>query len=518
MAGDQVSALVQYYHQSTATSTKNNLLPDILTNLVMSLGANPNAAAMFKSNLSAVQGQLSNTPGFITQTQPQTINLNAPLAYLTVLFFDERFNFIAAADGGAARQQVLQSVDQNGAQLVIAGMKAPKNGYAYVYISNQSVQDVFFDSLRVGINAGNIVEENHYYAFGLKIAGISSRKLSDRYEGLVKNNNLYNDKELFDDGDLDWYDYGFRNYDPQIGRFVQIDPLTDEYAPLSGYHYAANDPIGNGDADGLSVISSLGQAACWSGQSMAMVNMLNTLGVVANVIGITSDVLNVAGKTGQVVNDATVKSQINGQLKTQGVGQKSLDGQKNPSSSASQKMKMDEMESQRVPFYSEPISYFRNADNPFKNNEALQLDRHNDRVRELRLRAQIKQDEKDKAAVILNMLLFAAPEATAFINEAEKAIVIGEGMGRVKQAAQSMGAKWYQAWSKNFVEGRLMTDAELTAAKARNGRWIQSKIKAGYKIYDIGIDPTRAIRSPFYELEKFILQQNNYPVYKLPRL
>lgn len=41
--------------------------------------------------------------------------------------------------------------------------------------------------------------------------------------------NLYNDKELFDDADLNWYDYGFRNNDPQIGRFTQLDPLTDDY-------------------------------------------------------------------------------------------------------------------------------------------------------------------------------------------------------------------------------------------------------------------------------------------------
>jgi len=63
---------------------------------------------------------------------------------------------------------------------------APKNGYVYVYISNRSDQPVYFDNFAVSISAGNIVEEDHYYAYGLKIAGISSKKLPDANEGTVK--------------------------------------------------------------------------------------------------------------------------------------------------------------------------------------------------------------------------------------------------------------------------------------------------------------------------------------------
>ncbi len=96
--------------------------------------------------------------------------------------------------------------------------------------------------VKVGVN---------YTAFGLKIAAISSKKLPDANEGGIKNDNLYNDKELWDDADLNWYDYGFRNYDPQIGRFPQLDPLTDDYPELTPYQYAGNEPIANIDIDGL---------------------------------------------------------------------------------------------------------------------------------------------------------------------------------------------------------------------------------------------------------------------------
>jgi hypothetical protein len=106
--------------------------------------------------------------------------------------------------------------------------------------------------------------------------------------------------------------------------------------------------------------------------------------------------------------------------------------------------------------------------------------------------------------------------------KAEKVIVIGEGMGAVKTTAktlqaQGINAKWYQAWSKNFPTNRLMTPTEFSAAQARNARWLNSKINQGYKIYDIGIDATRTIRSPFYQLERNILQQRGYPTTVIPR-
>ena len=46
-------------------------------------------------------------------------------------------------------------------------------------------------------------------------------------------------------------DYGFRIYNPAVGRFLSIDPLTDDYPFFSPYQFAGNDPTNAIDLDGL---------------------------------------------------------------------------------------------------------------------------------------------------------------------------------------------------------------------------------------------------------------------------
>jgi RHS repeat-associated protein len=62
---------------------------------------------------------------------------------------------------------------------------------------------------------------------------------------------LYNGKELQTELGLDWYDYGFRFYDPTIARFGSADPLSEENHIQSPYVYAANNPIRYIDFMGL---------------------------------------------------------------------------------------------------------------------------------------------------------------------------------------------------------------------------------------------------------------------------
>jgi len=83
-----------------------------------------------------------------------------------------------------------------------------------------------------------------YYAFGWEMPG---RKFNtgDYRHGF---NGKENDREW---GDQLIQDYGFRLYNPAIGKFLSVDPLAPDYPELTPYQFASNTPLWAIDLDGL---------------------------------------------------------------------------------------------------------------------------------------------------------------------------------------------------------------------------------------------------------------------------
>ncbi|MDP4210569.1 MAG: RHS repeat-associated core domain-containing protein, partial [Bacteroidota bacterium] len=92
----------------------------------------------------------------------------------------------------------------------------------------------------------NTLQVADYYPFGSSFTPVNPNN---------DNKYLYNGKEKQDDvlggTNLDWYDYGARFYDAQIGRWTTIDPLAEKYSSISPFVYCANNPIIFIDPNGM---------------------------------------------------------------------------------------------------------------------------------------------------------------------------------------------------------------------------------------------------------------------------
>lgn len=99
----------------------------------------------------------------------------------------------------------------------------------------------------------DVITANDYAPFGSLLAG-RNYNAPNRKDYTYGFNGKMNDNEVKGEGNQQ--DYGMRIYDPRLGRFLSVDPLTKEYPWNSTYAFAENDVIRNIDLDGLEVKKS----------------------------------------------------------------------------------------------------------------------------------------------------------------------------------------------------------------------------------------------------------------------
>ncbi len=123
------------------------------------------------------------------------------------------------------------------------------DGYKYVYQFKDHLDNVrlsYKDANKDGsITQDEIVQEKNYYPFGLTHKG---------YNSVLRGRNHtygFTNKEEQDEIGLGWIDITARNYDPALGRWMNLDPLAEQMRRHSPYNYGFDNPIYFIDYDGM---------------------------------------------------------------------------------------------------------------------------------------------------------------------------------------------------------------------------------------------------------------------------
>ena len=98
-------------------------------------------------------------------------------------------------------------------------------------------------------HANEIVKESNYYPFGLAHKGYNN--IVSSLGNSVAKRYMFGGKEYQEELGLGWYDITVRNYDPTLGRWMNLDPLSEDMRRHSPYTFAFNSPIYYMDYDGM---------------------------------------------------------------------------------------------------------------------------------------------------------------------------------------------------------------------------------------------------------------------------
>ena len=161
------------------------------------------------------------------------------------------------------------------------------------------------------ISESEISDISSYYSFGLRHRGINA-KINNTHDY------LFNNKERVGDFGLRWDFYDFRVLDSEIGRFIQVDPIAEQFPHVSPMNYAENEPIAHIDLHGLQKYKPKGQSID-KPSDLLSTKMLNNLKEGAKTVAvemgrIISDAVNTVGEIIENAEGTEAPSQVEGGL------------------------------------------------------------------------------------------------------------------------------------------------------------------------------------------------------------
>ena len=224
--GDVVTVKVKGYYNGTPTNNQTVNWGMVLGNLGSTAG-NANSGEVSSQNSPFVL----NLGLSVTPTAVNSSSSVVPNGYLRGVFYNKDGQPITTG----AQIAYLQSSVSSWQDLELS-FTATERGYLQVYVANESDQEVYFDDMTVEHTPQLIVQENHYYPFGLELKGIQKKGTP---EHRFKFNGVENEQSF----GLNWNETHFRSYDVQLGRWHQIDPKAEKFFGHSPYVAFNNNPL-----------------------------------------------------------------------------------------------------------------------------------------------------------------------------------------------------------------------------------------------------------------------------------
>jgi len=251
MPGDRFAIVTNAYYNGGYTQSNSVPGADMVASLMGALlGGNTYPGVPLSElpeEVRIVKSALQN-PALVTQLDnllDASNDPNVPRAHLNLLFFNEKMELVP---GLSKSVQVSANSDGSWQEQSFSGsgLVGPfPAGYIMVYVDNQSPgKEVWFDDLDLQHYTSSILEENHYYPYGLTLN--TSQTLNVTAQPFK-----YNGKELERHFGLEQYDYGARMFDPQLGLWHAIDPFAEQMRRWSPYSYAFDNPVRFIDPDGM---------------------------------------------------------------------------------------------------------------------------------------------------------------------------------------------------------------------------------------------------------------------------
>ncbi len=268
MAGDVISVFGKSVWHNNGGGI-NNTSYGVSNILSTFINAFAGTSTVLNGSKGAATGATLNGNPATTGNLPTVLNalpnpgVSTPKAYINWILFDEQFKPVQSGGGFDPINVAADAVKAHS----ITGISITKSGYLYVYCSNESNQDVYFDNLQVIHNRGQLLEEKHYYPYGLSMFSLSSRAHAKLQTNFGYQGKEQQSGEFYDGTGLDEYDFDARYYDPQLGRWWAQDPANQFSSPYSAM---GNNPVINGDPDGKFVWALVAIGAVIGGVSQGI--------------------------------------------------------------------------------------------------------------------------------------------------------------------------------------------------------------------------------------------------------